>query len=41
LSKSRSDARDVAPVLAVTPGEPDGIGHDLLVTLAQQGFDAA
>ena len=26
-------------MLAVTPGEPAGIGPDLLVTLAQQGFD--
>jgi 4-hydroxythreonine-4-phosphate dehydrogenase len=39
LSKSRSEVRADAPVLAVTPGEPAGIGPDLLVTLAQQGFD--
>jgi len=28
-------------VLVVTPGEPAGIGPDLLVTLAQQGFDCS
>jgi len=39
LSKSRSDAPADAPVLALTPGEPAGIGPDLLVMLAQQGFD--
>lgn len=33
-SRSRSDTR----ALAVTPGEPAGIGPDLLVTLAQEGF---
>jgi len=28
-------------VLALTPGEPAGIGPDLVVTLAQRGFDAS
>jgi 4-hydroxythreonine-4-phosphate dehydrogenase len=34
LSRSSSE-----PVLAFTPGEPAGIGPDLIVTLAQDGFD--
>ncbi len=34
MSRSRSDP----PVIALTPGEPAGIGPDLLVTLAQRGF---
>jgi 4-hydroxythreonine-4-phosphate dehydrogenase len=37
LSRSRSETART-PALVVTPGEPAGIGPDLLVTLAQQGF---
>jgi 4-hydroxythreonine-4-phosphate dehydrogenase len=37
LSRSRSDSP--GPVLALTPGEPAGIGPDLVIALAQDGFD--
>ena len=35
LSKSGSNLTDQRARLAITPGEPAGIGPDLLVTLAQ------
>ena len=34
MSRSRSDP----PIIALTPGEPAGIGPDLLLTLARRGF---
>ena len=39
LSRSRSEPPAASPVIAYTPGEPAGIGPDLIVTLAQLGFD--
>ncbi|HMV71029.1 MAG TPA: hypothetical protein PKC08_02520, partial [Pseudomonadales bacterium] len=37
LSRSRSDPPEA--VIALTPGEPAGIGPELVLTLAQEGVD--
>lgn len=37
MSRSRSESTE--PVIALTPGEPAGVGPELILALAQEGFD--